>query len=127
MLKRFILFLALIFTVPAPALAQNFQDFSQQNFASALATGKPVVVNFYETWCSRCATQRRNLNTLVQQDAYSDIIVLEAIFSEHREFAASMGINARTSMALIVNRNLLATEVGGTSTARVQALLDKAS
>jgi thiol-disulfide isomerase/thioredoxin len=126
MLKRFTLLLALVFAVPAPALAQNFQDFSQQSFEAALATGRPVVVNFYETWCSRCATQRCNLSALQQQDAYSGIIVLEAIFSEHRNFASSMGINAHTSLALIVNRDLVAIEVGGTSRARVQALLDKA-
>lgn len=119
--------LALFVGLSQAARAQDFQDFSQENFNAALDSGQPVVVNFYETWCSRCATQRKNLSALVAQDAYSDVIVLEAIYSSHRDFAASMGINARTSLALIVNRELVAIEVGGTSTSRVKALLDQAN
>ncbi len=126
MFKRFVLLLALTFGGASVATAQDFQDFTQESFDAALDSGQPIVVNFYETWCSRCSTQRRNLSTLLENEAYADVIVLEAIFSEHREFASSLGINARTSMALIVNRELTAIEVGGTSTASVQNLLDAA-
>lgn len=126
MFKRFVLLIALTFGGASVATAQDFQDFTEDNFNAALDSGQPIVVNFYETWCSRCSTQRRNLSALLEDEAYQDVIVLEAIFGEHRDFAASLGINARTSLALIVDRNLTAIEVGGTSTASVQALLDAA-
>lgn len=126
MFKRFVLFLALTFGGASVATAQDFQDFTEDSFNAALDSGQPIVVNFYETWCSRCATQRRNLSLLLEQEAYEDVIVLEAIFSENRDFASNLGINARTSLALIVDRELAAIDVGGTSVARVQNLLDAA-
>ena len=67
-----------------------------------------------------------HLNALTASEPYSDFIILEAFFGEQRDLAQSMGINARTSLALIVNRELVAIEVGGTSVDRVQALLDQA-
>jgi len=127
MLKRFILLVALTFGGASVATAQDFQDYTQENFEAALDSGQPIVVNFYESWCSRCATQRRNLSALLEQEQYSDIIVLEAVYGENRDFASQLGINARTSLALIVDRDLVAIEVGGTSVSRVQALLDQAN
>ena len=124
MIQRLFVLFALIFAVPATAHAQDFTDFTEESFEAALETGQPIVVNFYESWCSRCATQRRNLSALLEQDAYSDVIVLEAVFSEHRDFAAQLGIRARTSLALIRDRELAAIEVGGTSVTSVQALLN---
>ena len=126
MLNRFLLFVTLTFAAVPMAQAQSFQTFTQDSFEAALETGQPIVINFYETWCSRCSTQRRNLAALVSQGEYQDTIVLEATFSQHRDFAADLGINARTSLALIVDRDLVAIEVGGTSSAAVQALLDAA-
>ena len=126
MFTRLYFALTLIFAAPLAAQAQDFQDYNEENFQAALASGKPVVINFYETWCTRCATQRRNLSALTQNEPYNDFIVLEAIFSEERAFAGSMGINTRTSMALIVDRRLVATDVGSTSAMRVQNFLDQA-
>lgn len=71
-------------------------------------------------------TQRRNLNALVETTSYSNVIVLEAVFSEHGDLASSFGINARTSLALIVGGKLVDTNVGGTSASRVKAFLDQA-
>ena len=128
MLKRFALLFTLLFAAPVAATAQDFADFTEESFNEALDSGQPIVVNFYETWCPRCTTQRRNLNALLLSDeAYEDVIVLEAVYSDHREFAATLGIRTRTSLALIVDRELVAIEVGGTSQARVQALLDAES
>ena len=124
MIKHFLLFIALVFVIPSAAQAQDFNDFTQENFDEALDSGRPIVINFYESWCSRCATQRHNLQTLLRDKAYADVIVLEAVFSQHRDFAAELGINTRTSLALIVDRELVATEIGGTSLDRVQALLN---
>ena len=126
MLSRVFLALSLLFAVPNAALAQNFDDYTPESFEAALATGQPVVVNFYETWCSRCSTQRRNLSTLTASTPYDGFIILQATFGEHRDFAKSMGINARTSIALIVDRKLVGIEVGGTRTSDITALLDQA-
>jgi len=126
MFKRFILLIALTFATPSLALAQSFPDFTEESFNEALDSGQPIVLNFYEVWCPRCSTQRRNLSGLLENEAYEDVIVLQAEFSKNRDFARSLGINGRTSLALIVDRTLVAIEVGGTSTRVVQELLDQA-
>lgn len=126
MLNRLFFAIAIIFAAPTLASAQDFEDYTPESFEAALETGKPIIVNFYESWCPRCTNQRRNLSALTANAPYDEFIVLEAVYSDHSEFAASMGINDRTSLALIVDRKLVAIEVGGTSTTRVQALLDQA-
>ena len=126
MFQRLFFALTLLVAAPSLATAQDFEDYTPESFEAALETGKPIVVNFYESWCPRCTTQRRNLSALIATEPYSDFIVLEAVHGEHRAFAASMGITARTSLALIVDRALVGIEVGGTSTKRVKALLDQA-
>ena len=123
MLKRFFLFIALALASPALATAQDFEDYSEQSFEAALETGQPIVLNFYESWCSRCTIQRRYLRAALEDEAYADVIVLEAVHSEHRDFAKSLGINARTSLALIDGRELVAIEVGGISPKAIAALL----
>ncbi len=123
MFQRLNLCFTLLFLVPLGASAQNFDDFSEASFDTALETGQPVVINFYESWCSRCTTQRRNLQALLDDPAYEDVIVLEAVYGANRDFAASLGIHARTSLALIKDRTLVAIEVGGTSATAVEALL----
>ena len=126
MFKRFVLLIALALGGVSVATAQDFQDFTEESFNAALNSGQPIVVNFYESWCSRCTIQRRNLSALLEEEAYQDVIVLQAVFSKHRDFASSLGIKARTSLALIVDGELAEINVGGTSTSRVQNLLDSA-
>ena len=126
MLQRLFFALTLLIAAPTLATAQDFEDYTPESFEAALETGKPIIVNFYESWCPRCTNQRRNLSALTASAPYDNFIVLEAVHSKHSDFATSLGINDRTSLALIVDRKLVAIEVGGTSTARVQALLDQA-
>ena len=106
------------------AFAATTLPYSEENWQQALASGRPVAVRFYETWCSNCMAQGKTLAMLVNQELeFSDYIVIEAPFGANRAFAADLGIRRRTSIALVVDGAVVTHVTGATRHNAIRDLL----
>lgn len=135
MMKNFILQIAFAFLVTIGSISgfttvaqASSVDFDQAAYEAAIATeGQTVVVRFYETWCPSCTAQGRTMETLVSDGgSHENVIMFNAVYSTHRDLARSLGINRRTSMALIHNGEVTSTIVGETRAAQLTEFLNRA-
>lgn len=119
--------LAASLLMSASALAADIKPYSQAAFDKAVAAGNPVVVRFYESWCTNCAAQDRALKKLYGNDArFADFTQLDAVFSQNRALAREFGINRRTSLVVFKNGKPAGSATGVTRANQVADVLAKA-
>lgn len=106
------------------AFAATILPYTPENWAQALASDRPVAVRFFETWCPNCTAQGKTLSMLVEQDpAFADYIVIEAPFGANRDFAANLGVRRRTSIAIVVDGEVVTHITGATGRKAIQDVL----
>ena len=77
---------ALLSGATADALTRRL-TFDQEAFDAAQAAGRPMLVEFYTTWCPVCKVQRPFLTTLGQNPKYQKIAYFEIDFDRHKDLA----------------------------------------
>ena len=117
---------AAVVSTSGVAFAATTLPYSEENWQQALASGRPVAVRFYETWCSNCTAQGKTLAMLVNQEpAFADYVVIEVPFGANRAFAADLGIRRRTSIAIVVDGEVVTHVTGATGRSTIHDLLQR--
>ena len=63
---------------------------TKEKFEELLQGGKPILLDFYATWCGPCRMIAPILEDLAEER--EDILVLKADVGEERELAAEFGV-----------------------------------
>jgi thioredoxin 1 len=97
---------------------------------AAMDAGKIVVLDFWASWCSTCATQQRVLAAIkAENPAYEQSIVFFLIdWDEYGngELSKSLNIPRRSTLVALKGREEIGRIVAGTSKEEITALLDTA-
>lgn len=97
---------------------------------AAMDEGKIVLLDFWASWCSTCATQERVLAALkAENPAYEQKIVFYKVDWDvygQDTLAKDLRIPRRSTLVLLKGREALGRIVAGTSRADIKALLDEA-
>jgi thioredoxin 1 len=99
--------------------------FDQKAFAQAQAAGRPILVEFYTTWCPVCKVQRPFLTTLGQNPKYQTIAYFEIDFDRHKDLAREFRVHKQSTLIVFKGKNEIARSTGDTNRTSIEALVAK--
>lgn len=128
--RTFLASTALLALVPLGLRAAEPIDYAPGNAEAAMDQGQIVLLDFWASWCSTCATQERVLAALKKENpAYEEKIAFYKIdWDLYSKDSLSKGLKIprRSTLVLMKGRTELGRIVAGTSKTEIKALLDKA-
>jgi thioredoxin 1 len=83
----------------SPAKAFEFQPYDAAAVQQAIASGKPVVVHVYATWCSTCHAQASILDSLKGDPAYDGVSFFRVDFDRQKDVVAKLDCPRSTLIA----------------------------
>ena len=101
-------------------MALNIKD---DNFEAIVAEGKPVVLDFWATWCGPCKQIAPYIEELAEE--YKDSVNIgKCDVDENSELPGQFGVRNITTVLFIKNGEVVDKQVGATTKAALQAKVE---
>ena len=124
MMKKILIVLFIFFSVSANAVEKK-TNFSIEVFEKAKDSGKTIVINSYEIWCSTCSKQTKILNQAEKE--FKDIVFLSYEQSKNKDVAQLLGIKFWTTIVVYKGSNEVARVVGQTDKKVIYSAIQEAN
>jgi thioredoxin 1 len=82
-----------------PANAFEFRPYSAVVVDKAIASGKPVVIHVYASWCLQCHAQASILDSLKHDPAYNSIDFFRVDYDHQKDVVAKLNCPRSTLIA----------------------------
>ena len=83
----------------ASASASEFEPYDGATVQKAVASGKPVVVHVYASWCLQCHIQASRLDGLKNDPAYGAITFFRVDYDRQKDVVAKLSCPRSTLIA----------------------------
>jgi len=127
--REFLALTAAVTLMPMVAQA-GAQAYSPEGLEAALASGKPVFLDFKADWCGTCKAQGRVISALkAENPAYAaGIVFIDVDWDRWKDsmIVAEMNIPRRSTLVVLKGDAELGRIVAGTGRAEIKALMDAA-
>ena len=114
---------SLILTLFSTLILANEVPFSQSQFDTAVAGGKPVAVVFHADWCPTCRAQAPVLKGLTQTPEFKSVTLYVADFDTESALKKSLGVTKQSTIVVFKNGREVARSTGDTQRDNLAALL----
>ena len=122
-MKKFLIIFILL-TIPNISIGlEKNTNFDLKKLFEIQKTGKTIVINSWNKYCSTCAAQ-----TKVFDQAMKDFKDVEFLFYEHdknKDIAKTLGINYWTTIVVFKGQNEVGREMGLTDKDQIYDLINK--
>lgn len=121
-----------IFTAFAAALSLSAAaiaaevPFNQAAFDQAVATGKPVVVDFAADWCPVCRAQKPIISAILLEPNMAGVTLFVANFDTESELKKALRVSGQSTLVVFKGGKEVARSTGQTQREPLQALLAQA-
>ena len=109
----------------AAALAAEV-PYTKAALDKALADGKPVVVDFWASWCPTCKEQKPIVQGLLKDPKRKALTVFVADFDKEEALKQRLKVTMQSTLVAFKGGKEVARSTGQTDKAELGALLDKA-
>lgn len=100
------------------------KEFTDANLTEALASGMPVVVDFWAPWCGPCKMMLPIMEELAAEYE-GRILIGKMNVDENEDTPSDYGVMSIPTMIFFRNGEMVERHVGATTKADIQALLEK--
>jgi thiol-disulfide isomerase/thioredoxin len=83
----------------SPAQAFEFHDYNDAAVKKAIASGKPVIVHVYASWCLQCHAQSHVLEGLKNDPAYQGISFFRVDYDGQKDVVKALNTPRATLIA----------------------------
>ena len=113
----------MLLTTTAHAL--TVKPFTDDAFAAAQATGKPVAIHFTATWCPTCKAQEKSLAVLANDAALKNVTVLKSDYDQGKALQQQMNVKSQSTIVVFKGKIEVARNSGATDAPEIKTLLMK--
>ncbi len=118
--------LPLVFsTLASLAVAGEIKAYSQAQFDSLSAAGKPVVLAVRANWCPTCKAQKPILDALMARPAFRDVTTLTIDFDAEKPLLAHYKVGMQSTLIAFKGTREVGRTVGDTTAAGIENLVKK--
>jgi thioredoxin 1 len=122
---RYLLGATLLLAAAALAHAAG-RPFDKAAFDTALAQGKPVIVDFAADWCPTCKEQKPLVDALMGEPKRQGITFFVADFDKETALKKRLKVTMQSTFVVMKGGKEVARSTGQTDKAELAALFDKA-
>ncbi len=99
--RRSLLSFAAFAFAPSLAAAFEIQPYDAAKAQAAIASGKPVVLHVYASWCLQCHMQKSILENLKTTGTYDSIAFFRVDYDDQKDVVAKLDCPRSTVIAYI--------------------------
>ena len=117
---------ALGLSLAAFAALAGEMPFDQAKFDAALAQGKPVIVDFWASWCPTCKQQKPIVRSLLKQKKLQPVLFFVADFDTEEALKQRLGVTMQSTFVVFKGGKEVGRATGQTQPQEIAALFEKA-
>ena len=104
------------------ASAAEVKPYDAASFKAAEAAGTPIVIDIAASWCPTCATQKPIIQSLVNDPAYSQMVLFHVDFDSQKDVVRKFGAQMQSTLIAYNGSKETGRSVGDTKPGSIRAL-----